>query len=86
MLQMQFFANHRSPNRFVNIKPSGLLLLTEKSVWTPVIGDELYLEPEELSEHDEYAVAVRKDSENVGYMPHSFLLHFVVLFTKNAGV
>ena len=32
----------------------------------------LYLEPQELNEHDEYAVAVRKDGETVRHVPHSF--------------
>ena len=35
-----------------------------KSVWTPV-GEELNLEHEESNEHDEYAVAVRKNGETV---------------------
>ena len=43
-----------------------------KFVWTPVIGEELYLEPKESSEHDEYAVVVRKAGEIVGHVPHSF--------------
>ena len=43
-----------------------------KSVWTPVIGEELYLEPEESNEHDKYAVAVRKDGEIVRHVPRSF--------------
>ena len=42
-----------------------------KSVWTPVIGKELYLEPEESNEHDKYAMAVRKDGEIVGHVPYS---------------
>ena len=43
-----------------------------KFVWTPVIGEELYLEPEESNEHDEYFVAVIKDGETFGYAPRSF--------------
>ena len=37
-----------------------------KSILTPVIGEELNLECEESNEHDEYAVAVRKNGETVG--------------------
>ena len=40
-----------------------------KFVWTPVIGEELHLQPEESNERDEYAVAVRKDGETVGHAP-----------------
>ena len=43
-----------------------------KSVGTPVICEELYLEAEQSSEHDEYAVAIRKDAETVGHVPRSF--------------
>ena len=43
-----------------------------KSVWTPVTGEELYLGPEELNEHNKYAVAVRKNGEIVGHVPRSF--------------
>ena len=43
-----------------------------KSVWTLVIGKELYVEPQESNKHDKYAVAVRKDGETVGHAPHSF--------------
>ena len=37
-----------------------------KSVRTPVIGEELYLKPEESNEHNECAVVVRNDGETVG--------------------
>ena len=43
-----------------------------KSIWTPVIGKERYLEPKESNEHDKYAVAVKKDGEIVGHVPCSF--------------
>ena len=43
-----------------------------KSVWTHVIDEELYLESEESNEHNEYAVAIRKDGKTVGHVPHSF--------------
>ena len=43
-----------------------------KFVWTTVIGEELYLEPEESNEHDEYAVTVRKVGKTVGHTPCSF--------------
>ena len=43
-----------------------------KSIWTPVIGGKLYLEPEGSNKHDEYAVAVRKDGETIGHVPLSF--------------
>ena len=54
-----------------------------KSVWTPFIGEELYLEPEESNEHDEYAVAVRKDGETVGHAP--VLSRILWYFLKHAG-
>ena len=47
-----------------NIKETSVVrdqhVYTCKSIWTPVIGEELNLKCEESNEHDEYAVAVRK--------------------------
>ena len=54
-----------------------------KSIWTPVIGEELNLECKESNKHDEYAVAVRKNGETVGHMPHSFS-RISWYFLKNA--
>ena len=43
-----------------------------KTSWTPVIGEELPAEREENNEHDEHAVAVRKNGVIVGHVPRSF--------------
>ena len=39
-----------------------------KSVWTPVIGEELSVEREQNNQHDRHAVAVVKDDAIVGHM------------------
>ena len=39
-----------------------------KRMWTPVIGEELTVLPEENNIHDRYAVAVMKDNEIVADM------------------
>ena len=41
-------------------------------VWTPVVGEELILEPEDCNEHDKFAVAVKRNDEIIGHMPRSF--------------
>ena len=53
-----------------------------KSVWAPVIDEELNLEREKSNEH-EYAVAVRKNGET-RHMPRSFS-RISLYFLKNAG-
>ena len=52
------------------------------SVWTPFIGEELYLEPEESKEQDKYAVAVRKNDgwRNFWTRALFFPLHFMIFF------
>ena len=42
-----------------------------KTVWTPVIGEELPVEREEDNQHDQHAVAVVKNGDIVGHMPRS---------------
>ena len=40
-----------------------------KSIWTPVIGEELHTKLEEDNEHDKHAVAVILDDRTVGHLP-----------------
>ena len=42
-----------------------------KTVWTPVIGEELPVEREEDNQHDQHAVAVVKNGDIVGHIPRS---------------
>ena len=42
-----------------------------KTVWTPVIGEELPVEREEDNQHDQHAVAVVKNGTIVGHMPRT---------------
>ena len=42
-----------------------------KTVWTPVIGEELLVEREVGNQHDQHGVAVVKAGDIVGHMPHS---------------
>ena len=42
-----------------------------KSIWTPIIGEELVLEAQDDNEHDKHAVAVVKDVCVVGHVPCS---------------
>ena len=44
-----------------------------KTVWTLVIGEQLYLEKESGNPHDDFAVAVIKDHQIVGHIPEDFL-------------
>ena len=43
-----------------------------KSIWTPVLGEELSVEPENGNEDDRYAVRVKKDDAIVGHVPRAF--------------
>ena len=40
-----------------------------KDIWTPRIQEELTCEREPGNQHDEHAVKVLKDGENVGHIP-----------------
>ena len=40
-----------------------------KAIWTPVIGEELTVIPEEANDHDPHAIAVLKDEVIVGHVP-----------------
>lgn len=42
-----------------------------KIVWSPVIGEELPLSPEDSNEHDDHAVAVLKGGDVIGHIPRS---------------
>lgn len=42
-----------------------------KSIWTPVLGEELLVEQEHGNEHDRYAVSVKKNDMIVGHLPRS---------------
>ena len=63
-------------------RPSHLQIRLDSCYWQRIVP--IYLEPEELNEHDEYAVAVRKDSETVGHAPRSFSC-ISWYFLKHAG-
>uniref|UniRef100_A0A1X7U355 HIRAN domain-containing protein n=1 Tax=Amphimedon queenslandica TaxID=400682 RepID=A0A1X7U355_AMPQE len=40
-----------------------------KTVWTPIISEELHTEVEDDNGHNKYAVAVMKSNGIVGHMP-----------------
>ena len=40
-----------------------------KSIWTPIIGEELVLEAQDDNKHDKHAVGVMKDGCVVGHVP-----------------
>ena len=42
-----------------------------KVIWTPEVGEDLQLRPEDHNEHDTYAVAVVKGGSIVGHVPRS---------------
>ena len=42
-----------------------------KSIWTPVVGEELTLQQEDGNDHDIHAVAVVGDGDVVGHVPRS---------------
>lgn len=42
-----------------------------KVIWTPEVGEILQLRTEDNNEHDEYAVAVVKESHVIGHVPRS---------------
>ena len=44
-----------------------------KAVWTPTLGEDLLLEPEDENEHDKYAVSVVRGSDScvVGHVPRN---------------
>ena len=51
-----------------------------KTVWTPVIEEQLYLEQEYSNPYDDFAVAVIKDHQIVGHIPENFAMitwHFI---------
>ena len=55
-----------------------------KTIWTPYIGEELVLASEESNLFDRHAVAVLKNGEIVGHMPHK-LARFSWFFLKKDG-
>lgn len=50
-----------------------------KDIWTPYVGEELFVQTEDENEHDEHAVAIIKDDCVVGHMPRSLLPIFFLL-------
>lgn len=42
-----------------------------KDIWTPYVGEELSLSPEDDNDHDRYAVAVVKGRNIVGHIPQT---------------
>ena len=38
-----------------------------KAVWTPFLGEELSVQPEDHNDHDEHAIAVTRDGRTVGH-------------------
>ena len=42
-----------------------------KAVWTPFIGEELPVQPEDHNDHDEHAVAATRDGRTVGHAPRT---------------
>ena len=51
-----------------------------KSVWHPVLGEQLYLERENSNRHDRHAVSVMKDGTIIGHVPRelsSAYYHFI---------
>ena len=55
-----------------------------KVVWTPVIGEELTVIPEENNDHDRHAIAVMKDGEVVGHVPRE-LSKILYFFLRRSG-
>ena len=55
-----------------------------KDVWTPYIGEELVVKREIGNRHDEFAVAVEKDEEIVGHLPHR-MCRIVSYFLNYSG-
>ena len=43
-----------------------------KSVWHPILGEQLILEREDNNSHDRHAVSVMKDGTIVGHVPREF--------------
>ena len=42
-----------------------------KSIWTPVIGQELQVKPEYDNEHDKHAISVIMGDRTVGHLPQT---------------
>ena len=51
-----------------------------KTVWTPVIGEELPVEREEDNQHDQHAVAVVKNGDIVGHKRNGPFVRIPVSF------
>ena len=54
-----------------------------KRMWTPVIGEELTVLPEENNIHDRHAVTMMKDHETVGPVPRE-LSQVLYYFLKHS--
>ena len=55
-----------------------------KVLWTPVIGEELTVTPEENNNHDHHATVVMKDGEVVGHVPRK-LSRILYFFLRHSG-
>ena len=55
-----------------------------KVIWTPEVGEELLVNHEYGNKHDERAIAVMKDSEIFGHLPHT-VLHISSFFLRHVG-
>ena len=42
-----------------------------KSIWTPVIGQELQVKPEDNNEHDKHTISVIMGDRTVGHLPRT---------------
>ena len=55
-----------------------------KVLWTPVIGEELTVTPEENNNHNRHTIAVMKGGEVVGHVPRE-LSRILYFFLRRSG-
>lgn len=60
------------------------MVITYKSIWTPFIGEVLRVEVEVSNREDQYAVAILKDNNTVGHVPHE-LSRTLYFFLRRGG-
>ena len=53
-----------------------------KVIWTPEVGEDLQLRPEDHNEHDTYAVAVVKGGSIVGHACSTFYVQCLLVFLE----
>ena len=56
-----------------------------KSIWTPVIGQELLVKPEDDNKLDKHTVSVIMSDHTVGHIPH-IISRVSYFFLKRGGV